>query len=260
MNKYQAYIVLPWKRMVREPAFLVCVIVLAASAFGFRMWGGGDLLKQPLALRKSLDALDPNKLRPYEVVVLPKIADQAVEEALGTKDYIQWQLLNTELSAGDPFYRGGLFVTYYTGNPDKVPHVPDWCYVGSGSIVEKRHKISITVPGCGLESDGDRLAIRVLEIKVPQHGMGITSFTRKVVSYVFSVNGDYARTRTDVRMKQRNRKDRYAYFSKVEVWFEGGEDLSVSQHVEAMEGVYQKVLPLLWSEHWPDWEAASQGN
>jgi len=260
MNKIQSYIVAPWKRLVREPAFLVCVFVLAVSAFGFRLWGGGDLLKLPLALRKPLEALDPNRLAPYEVVKLPKIGEETIVEALGTKDYIQWQLLDTGLSADDPFYRGNLFVTYYTGNPDKVPHVPDWCYVGSGGIIDQKLEISITVPGCGRESDGDQLTLRILEIKTPHHGIGMTSYARRVVSYVFGVNGDYACTRTEVRMKQRNRKDRYAYFSKVEVWFEGGQELPVSQHVEAMEKIYRKVLPLLWSEHWPDWEAASQGN
>jgi len=254
------YILIPWQRLLHEPAFILCTIVLAASAFGLRWCGGGHLLKQPLALRKSLDRLDANQLSPYEVVELPKIKDKSVEEALGTQDYIQWQLLDTDVPPTDPFYCANLFVTYYTGNPDKVPHVPDWCYVGSGGIVDKKHEVVITAPDCGVAEDGDQLKIRVLEIKIPRQGMGLTEFRRKIVAYVFRVNGTYACTRTQVRMKQRNRKDRYAYFSKVEVWFEGGDAESLESHLESMESVYQRVLPLLYSDHWPDWEAASQRN
>ena len=249
------YITDPWKRLVREPAIMLCPIVLALSACGMlvgsQYW---HLRKEPLALRKTLDDLDPNKLSPYEVVALPKIENEAIEEALGTQDYIQWQLVNKQLDTGHPFHTGFLFITYYTGNPDKVPHVPDWCYVGSGGVIEKKHEIYITAPACGVEDRNDRLRIRVLEIKIPRRGMGGSD--RKIVSYVFSVNGAYACTRTEVRLKQRNWRDRYAYFSKVEVWFDQGAEASLEENLAAMKDVYQKVLPLLYSEHWPDWEAA----
>ena len=96
----------------------------------------------------------------------------------------------------------------------------------------------------------------MLEIKIPERGMNSSS--RKIVSYVFSVNGDYACTRTEVRLKQRNWRDRYAYFSKVEVWFDEGAERSFEENVAAMEDIYQKVLPMLYSEHWPDWEAAGK--
>ena len=228
------YIYDPWKRLVRERAFMLCALVLGLSACGMlvgsQYW---HLRKSPLALRKSLDAMDPNAFSPYEVIAQSKIEDDAFEDALGTVDYIQWQLLNTQLDLRDPFYSGNLFITYYTGNPDKVPHVPDWCYVGSGGIIEKKH-----------------------EIKIP--GQGQSSSSRKIVSYVFSVNGDYACTRTEVRLKQRNWRDRYAYFSKVELWFDQGAEASLEENLGVMESLYQKVLPLLYSEHWPDWDAAGK--
>jgi len=249
------YIYDPWKRLVRDRAFMLCVIVLAFSACGMlvgsQYW---HLRKLPLELRKSLDAMDPNKLSPYEVTVQGKIDNEAVEDALGTQDYIQWQLVNTQLDLRDPFYRGNLFITYYTGNPDKVPHVPDWCYVGSGGIIEKSHELEITVPDCGAGDRNNRVRIRVLEIKIP--GRGMSGSSRKIVSYVFSVNGDYACTRTEVRLKQRNWRDRYAYFSKVELWFDQGAEASLDENLAAMEFLYEKVLPLLYSEHWPDWDAA----
>ena len=251
------YIYDPWKRLVRERAFMLCALVLGLSACGMlvgsQYW---HLRKSPLALRKSLDAMDPNAFSPYEVIAQSKIEDEAIEDALGTVDYIQWQLLNTQLDLRDPFYSGNLFITYYTGNPDKVPHVPDWCYVGSGGIIEKKHEIYITVPFCGAGERKNRLRIRVLEIKIP--GQGQSSSSRKIVSYVFSVNGDYACTRTEVRLKQRNWRDRYAYFSKVELWFDQGAEASLEENLGVMESLYQKVLPLLYSEHWPDWDAAGK--
>jgi hypothetical protein len=254
-GRVQEYIYTPWKRLLREPAFLVCAFVLAFSACGMlvgsQYW---HLRKAPLALRKSLDELDPNRLSPYEVVARSKIVDEAIEEALGTQDYIQWQFRNPQLDSHHPFYTGGLFITYYTGNPDKVPHVPDWCYVGSGGIIEKTHEEYITAPDCGVEERNHRLRIRVLEIKIPGSGMSVSS--RKIVSYVFSVNGDYACTRTEVRLKQGNWRDRYAYFSKVEIWFDQGAEASLAENLVAMEDLYRKVLPLLYSEHWPDWDAA----
>ncbi len=257
-GRVQEYIIMPWKRLVREPAFIVCAIVLALSACG--MLVGSQywyLRKEPLALRKSLDRLDPNRLSPYEVVALPKIENEAIEEALGTQDYIQWQLVNRQLDSSDPFHTGYLFITYYTGNPDKVPHVPDWCYVGSGGVIEKKHDRYITASDCGLDDLDPRLRIRVLEIHIPQRGMSGEN-SRKIVSYVFSVNGEYACTRTEVRLKQRDWRDRYAYFSKVEVWFERGAEASLEENLSAMEDVYQKVLPVLYSSHWPDWEAAGR--
>jgi len=249
-------ILIPWKRLVREPAFMLCALVLALSACGMlvgsQYW---HLRKEPLALRKSLDALDPNKLSPYEVVIRQKIENKMIEESLGTQDYIQWQLVNPQRDSHDPFHRVNLFITYYTGNPDKVPHVPDWCYVGSGGVIENKHEVYMTVPDCGLDESDPRLRIRVLEIKIPQRGMP-GGGSRKIVSYVFGVNGGYACTRTEVRLKQRNWRDRYAYFSKVEVWFDQGAEASLEANLAAMKEVYQKVLPLLYSEHWPDWEAA----
>lgn len=250
-------IVAPWKRLVREPAFILCSLVLTLSACGMLVGGQyWHLRKEPLALRKSLDSLDSTALSPYEVTALPKIQDEAVEEALGTQDYIQWKLLNTDLDLNHPFCSGNLFVTYYTGNPDLVPHVPDWCYVGGGGVIEMKREVNITVPGCGLEDRGDQLRIRVLKIRIPQGVGGDAVYM--LVSYVFNVNDTYACTRTEVRLKQRDWRDRYAYFSKVEVWFDQGADRSLEENLSALEDIYQKVLPVLYSEHWPDWEAAGR--
>lgn len=256
---WKDYIRDPWKRLVREPAFMLCSVVLALSSYGMlvgsQYW---HLRKEPLALRKSLDTLDPNQMRPYRVTVFPKIEDEAVLEALGTQDYAQWQLKNAELDSRDSFYVGNLFVTYYTGNLDTVPHVPDWCYTGAGGVIESKQEVHITVPGCGREDHDNQLRIRVLTIRLPQSRRSNSS--RKIVSYVFSVNGEYASTRTEVRLKQSNWRDRYAYFSKVEVWFDQGADKSFEENLAALEEVYQKVLPILYSDYWPDWDAAKRSN
>lgn len=95
-----------------QPAFLICVSVLAISSVGMPLLIkglGGYLKKEPLPLKKSLDFLDENSLGSYKVLSKPKIAYDEVVESLGTEDYIQWILEDTQVPA-DSSVRKCLFV------------------------------------------------------------------------------------------------------------------------------------------------------
>jgi hypothetical protein len=48
--------------------------------------------------------------------------------------------------------------------------------------------------------------------------------------------------------------ERYAYFSKVEVTFGGDSPPPRDEAIAAVERLCRVVVPMLVSEHWPDWQ------
>ena len=79
--------------------FLICVGVLTVSAIGMKAamhWADIQTKKYPLPLRKPLDQLDPKQLAPYQVIQQAKIDNLDVLESLGTRDYIQWILEDSQ--------------------------------------------------------------------------------------------------------------------------------------------------------------------
>ncbi len=101
-------------RVYLQPAFLICVVVLAIAAGASKKFG--VIKKEFLPLKKSFDALDESRLAPYKVVEKLKIENEDILKALGTQDYIQWVLEDTNAPAGSTVKRLMLFVTYY-GSP-----------------------------------------------------------------------------------------------------------------------------------------------
>ncbi len=242
-------------RVVRRPMVLICALVLASSAVGIHV--GAKRLKwhfrkEAVPLRRSLDDLDEHRLFPYVAFNKQKIANPDVEKELGTEDYIQWMLEDKSVDRSDPARYVQLFITYYTGNPDKVPHVPDWCYVGSGGVVSKSQNRTITVPGIGLAQEEDALPVRMLTILLP--GSGIGQREQRTVTYFFAVNGTYRCTRNQVRLLQNNFRDKYTYFSKVEVFFPGSKNMSEEKTLQAVEKICRVVVPVLYERYWPDWQ------
>ncbi|MBN1844859.1 MAG: hypothetical protein JW810_04190 [Sedimentisphaerales bacterium] len=254
------YVLHPLARLCREPAFVICTLILAVGAGTLRV--GAQKLqwhfrKLPLPLQRPLDALDVRQIVPYRVVGREKIDNPEIAASLGTDEYIWWHLEDPEVPEDHPARFATLFVSYYTGNPDKVPHVPDWCYVGSGGIVEHKQQYSIQVPQDNPDGRLISIPIRMLTIKLPGT---MLAKSNRIVSYFFSVNGDYACTRTEVRIKQNNWRHRYAYFSKVEVTFERGHEMSAAETLRALEKLCRRVIPVLKTQHWPDWAKATRGS
>jgi len=245
----------PMGRLVRQPAFLICVGILASSAVAMRI--AADKLeiylrKEPVSLQKPLDSMNKDKLWPYKVVKENIIDDEAVKESLGAQDnYIQWTFEDTSVTENDPARFPNLFVTYYTGDPDAVPHVPDWCYSGSGWQIIKSYNTSINVAiDAKREADKIEIPVRVLYM---DRTIGLTTY-RKPVVYFFSVNGDYRCTRDTVRLRANSIFDHHAYFSKVEVDFNLA-PISPDEAVAATEKLMKVVLPVLVEDHWPNWAA-----
>ncbi|HBG26411.1 MAG: hypothetical protein A2Y10_06410 [Planctomycetes bacterium GWF2_41_51] len=238
--------------------FILCVgflLITAGFIAGFKSRQGLTLIKKPLPLKNSFDDLDEGLIAPYKVLNKSKIDNQDVLESLGTEDYLQWMLEDTSVDEMSPVKHCSFFVTYYTGNPDQVPHVPEACYTGGGNQVENSSIVNIEI--------GD--------INIPQIPKEISAtaltFTRKsseiwqassefVVMYFFKVNGVYKGNRTGVRVALGDLTSEHSYFSKVELKFFNARGLNPDkkQSAEAAEKLLKVLLPVLEKNHWPDWK------
>jgi len=236
-----------YKQVYLQPAFLICVAVLAVAAGASRKLG--VIKKEFLPLKKSFDALDEDRLAPYKVVKKLKVEDQDTLKSLGTQDYIEWALEDTEAPADSAVRKCLLFVTYY-GRPDRVPHVPEECYTGSGFQRLATDSVTFKIKNAGFE--------RKIEGKYLVFGSVKADFRQRLdkfpVLYFFNVGGEYAGGRDEARiLLNKNLFRKYTYFSKVELVF--NQILAAPSKEEAVaagEKLLAVILPILEQEHWPD--------
>ncbi len=236
-----------------QPAFLICTVVLAvaASTMSLAIKSFGVYLKKtPLPLKKSLDALDEKKIAPYTVVSKHKIENQEIVKFLGTEDYIQWVLEDPDAEADSPVRKCLLFITYYE-LPDRVPHVPEECYAGGGY-----QRLATDSVVFDIDSDGFKQKIKGRHLVFGRKNSKKWWTSKKFpVLYFFKVNGDYAGNRDEARVAlNKNLFRKSSYFSKVELVFDQGSvKPSKEQALQASEKLLGVILPVLETEHWPDW-------
>ncbi|MBW8035206.1 MAG: hypothetical protein FVQ79_06140 [Planctomycetes bacterium] len=242
-----------------QSTFLICVIVLAVAAVSKdAVIEFCDIVldKEAIPLKKSMDNMDELLLLPYKIVNRGKIENLDVLESLGTDEYIQWTLEDTEAGTYSPTRFCSLFVTYYTGNPDQVPHVPEECYVGSGYKQQTSQSLTLSI-GKGQQQRDIKVKYLVFH---PRNNLdwNVTNFARL---YFFRANGAYANSREGVRaIMIKNLFGRYSYFSKVEWDFYGKSGYrsrirpKQEETLEASEKLLRTLVPLLEKEHWPDWK------
>lgn len=245
-------------RVYLQPAFLICVAVLTISASAmsivirrFNIY----LKKEPMPLKKSLDLLNENDLIPYKVISKPKIENEEVVKELGTEDYIQWTLEDPEVEATSPVRLCTLFITYYK-LPDRVPHVPDECYVGVGNQRIGADNVVFQVNKNGKKQEISGRYV-VFSTSTADYWAAGTKFP---VLYLFNVNGEYKGNRESARLTlNKNIRGKYSYFSKIE-WkffnmkFGAMVYPSKTEAIAASEKFLSKILPILERDHWPDWE------
>jgi hypothetical protein len=225
----------------------VVIMVVAAILVGPVAWSMNfRQAKAAIPLRKPLSAMDVDRLHPYRVVDRATL-DAVVVDALGTDQYIQWMLEDTSLLPGDPLRDAQLFVTYDTGGQNLVPHVPDECRLGAGYQPARPH-----------ENRDVHLDSPTMAKDIP---LRICTFVKtavfqrdeQTVTYLFHSNGEFAATRDAVRIRFNDPRDRFGYFSKVEISFpRANREESVNGAVKLLG----KLLPVLVANHWPDFEAA----
>ena len=243
-------------RVYLQPAFLICAVVLATAGAGMSIAiksFGVYLKKEPLLLKKSLELLDENGLASYKVDPNDKfkIENKGIVKELGTEDYIKWVLEDTDAATNSAVRRCMLFITYYR-LPDRVPHVPEECYAGSGFQRLASDRVTLEINN----SAG-------FEKKIPGRYLVFVSTTsnfwqsdeRFPVLYLFRVNGEYAGSREEARIVlNKNLFRKSSYFSKVEMIFSQSSIAPPKeQAVKASEKLLAVILPILEGEHWPDW-------
>lgn len=245
-------------KLYLQPAFLICAVVLAVGAAGMSLAiksFGLYLKKEPLALNKTLDLLDAGGLGDYKVISKDKITNDDVLKSLGTNDYIQWVLEDTQADEDSPSRKCMLFITYY-GLPDRVPHVPEECYAGSGNQQLASSDMDLKVRKNDADND---IPVRYLVFSRANANFWQNDIKFPVM-YLFHVNGEYVNSRDGVRFELgRNIRRKYSYFSKVEWNFfnnsmAGKIYPDKQQSVTASEKLLSTILPILEKEHWPNWQ------
>lgn len=238
-----------------QPAFVICVLVLLIAGAGMSYAiNKFDIYftKENLPIAKPLDKLDDNGLDKYEAVHKSKIKYDEVIKSLGTDQYLQWVLEDTEKSDADPTKVCSLFITYY-GVPDNVPHVPDECYMGSGF---QRLSSEDTV----FTFDDRKIPGRIVHFsKTDQYGFSNDFF----VCYFFHVNGEFSANRLQTRkILGKNIFGKYSYFSKVEWKFYNRYSNAGNADKEAVMAASSELLkvivPKLEQQHWPEWKKRAQ--
>ena len=238
----------------RQPAFLICTAVLALAGVGISLATqrlGLYLKKEPLPLRKALDAIEEGKLAPYKVSAKVPIENEDILRSLGTRDYIQWVLEDPREPAQSPVRKMLLFITYYR-QPDRVPHVPEECYTGGGY-----QRLATNAVSFRIRASGDLREIPGRYLLFDQVSPDVSgSVARFPILYLFCVNGEYAGNRDEARLAlNRNLLRQHAYFSKIELAFHQSAAAPTREAATAAgEKLLTVLLPLLEREHWPDRE------
>ena len=246
-------------RSYLQPAFLICVLVLGAAGAGMSLTMkklGVVLRKEPLPLKASLELLDQESLSPYQVVPPKrKIDNPEVLQALGTEDYIQWVLEDTEQDASSPVRTFLLFITYYP-LPDRVPHVPEECWTGGGYQQLGSEDVTLHVVG----NAGFQATVPAKYLVFGPKASNLWQSSVLIPNlYFFKVNGEYAGGREDARLAlNKNLFGRHSYFSKVELVFNlSAVPPTKEEAVAAGQKVLAVILPILEKKHWPDWESGN---
>lgn len=249
------------KREYLKASFLVCasVLLLAASTKAIIIKKlGVKLVKLPIQLQTSFIDFNEEALFPYRVSPNGKqtIKNKEILESLGTNVYLQWLLEDTDAEPSSPTRYCSLFITYYTGNPDMVPHVPDECYVGGGNEFKSAQTLSVELPEKG------KVGFQyVLFTQTAQNAM--QSSVDFSVQYLFHANGQYCKSRTDTRTTLFDWFNKYSYFCKVEWKFFGrgssfGSNFpNEEQTLKASTKLLSRLLPELEKNHWPDWDSVN---
>lgn len=225
---------------------MICVAVLAFFSVYIKH-SGKYVEKEFLPLTKQFDLLNENDLAPYKVIHKGIIENEDEIKSLGTEDYLQWILEDTSVAKGSPVRICSLLITYY-GLSDKIPHVPEECYIGGGYQQELSDKVAFNV---NKDSAIQQIPGKYIVFSNPNADF-LTAGSKFYVLYTFNVNGLYANNRSSVRIiLMKNLKSKYSYFSKIEWSFRHGRP-NKGEVIKASEKLLAVLLPLLEDQHWPD--------
>ena len=238
----------------RNTGFWMSLAMLIGLTAAYQLlMGQTQIIKHALPMKKPLDQLNKNRLGPYEFVQQKEIDAETVN-TLGTDQYILWDLIDTDIEdESAPERYVNLFITYYTGQPDQVPHVPEVCQTAGGREVEESTLEEVNIPNL---NGGQAINMTVLKFRKPvlleKNGLH--------VMYLFKANDQFVTGRHGVRIAVGDKDAKYAYFSKVEITFGRGRLMPTGEvAVEAGKKLLRTIIPILVEDHWPDWDSAVHG-
>lgn len=250
-----AHPVLFWKGA--GPRYWVCLVLLGLAVVGLESlsrWAGWVLRKEAVPLQRPLAVFDGRKLGPRFGLnrdLTDRIATMSEDtiESLGTREFLQVYITDGDKLPHDPTRHARVFVTYYTGRPDMVPHVPDECYLAGG--YRKISEATVEIPVRGVGAAADQVPVRVLEFEAPRHGLGTAQVDKTTVLYFFHANGGYATTRNGVRRILSDPRVRHAYYAKVEITYTDGFSSRADKtaSLEAAGPLLERFLPVLFEDH-----------
>jgi len=231
--------------------------VLVVAAVGGQLLTAFDvyLQKEAVPLKKPLAQFDVRALGPrYEkhpaTDRIEPISEDMID-SLGTREYTQFFLIDTQAGRTERTRVAHVFITYYTGRPDMVPHVPDECYAAGGYQVVGTNTETVAVSGVGAPHDALPVVV-VRALAPPSRRRSTDSSGEIAVTYFFHANGDYVTTRDGVRLKLSNPLQRYAYYAKIEISFSDDSlvnNAGPADTLRALPPLLQVLLPRLLEDH-----------
>lgn len=239
------------RQLLRQIPFLICCGLLLGTALVLQATvqaKGWRVLKDPLPLRQPLSN-PPTHLGPFELVKVVELPEEVIE-SLGTEEYVQATYRDTRMSENNPAAFVQLFVTYYTGIPDSVPHVPERCYTGGGHTKVKEGPVAVDVENLPANPN-NKVDIKAVTFERFASGMLI----KTTPTYYFACNGTRTFSPLKVRTILKNPTDQYCYYAKIEVNFSTVRDRDKS--IAKAKEFLQYAAPVMENEYLPDWAAAT---
>lgn len=226
----------------------IAVGLMMTEQFGLHLSKGPVPLKRDLSLFSKHSLLPEFELHPR----VPRVIGEDELQTLGTREYVTLRLVDRLKTPTDPTSVAEVFITYYTGKPDMVPHVPDECYLAGGfERVGTPYTQDFTVRRAGAKND--QLPVRIIQFRARRGELGELREDRDfVIFYFFLTNDSYATTRNEVRLKLSNPFDPFAYYAKIEIRLMDQSLTrlaSVEEGTPALAGVLEKLMPILLRDH-----------
>lgn len=148
--------------------------------------------------------------------------------------------VNEDAMRGSPFSYWQLYVYYYTGIRDSVPHVGEICIRAGGGNILSAENVTFETPADLPEAWANSVTFRRIYADVVADD---GSKKKWVEYYVFSVNGAPSTDRRWTRYALMSPLVRHCYFSKIQFSPLRGEPKDIAEADQAAQDFVTHVLP-----------------
>ncbi len=272
-------VTLAFKKLLRQPSFLVAAGVLLISAISLNAANYYLQLhfqKSPVEMRAQFETI-PSRLGHWVQVSKDERLGEDIEHVLAATHYLYRDYVNADVvpaAALDAFKDKSFLerkqlvarlqqlqpdavinvgLTYYTGMVDTVAHVPDRCYIADG-YEPTSYETPVWSAFSGRPGRADERAGDVRYINFEDQ-VATRQSASKNVAYVFHANGAYTSDPINVRVRLQDLRQRYAYYAKIELMTEM-RDKNAAAIV--MNDFMTSALPEI-ERCLPDWQQVIKG-